>query len=239
MPRSRRPTSSPTPGAYGCVLVAASGNSGRAERYYPAALPEVIAVGSAGGRRHALELLELRRPRRAVAHPASTSSAAASTDCARGAGRRTRPLRHRRGGARSSRVRAGVAARSTPERGARPARLDSATPLPGAPAGRGRCRPARSPRPRCAGSTRRPRRDTHLRRTRARTTGAAAHRVAPSPDPREARMTRPASCRTRADRKDRQMANNLNFEFDQRESPRQPEDAGGPARVRATPSSRR
>jgi subtilisin family serine protease len=38
---------------YGCVLVAASGNSGIAERYYPAALPEVIAVGSVGetGRR--------------------------------------------------------------------------------------------------------------------------------------------------------------------------------------------
>lgn len=39
----------------GCVLVAASGNSGRAERYYPAALPEVIAVGSVdetGGRSH-------------------------------------------------------------------------------------------------------------------------------------------------------------------------------------------
>src|SRR5262249_22018022 len=33
---------------YGCVLVAASGNSGRAERYYPAALPDVIAVGSVG-----------------------------------------------------------------------------------------------------------------------------------------------------------------------------------------------
>jgi subtilisin family serine protease len=33
----------------GCVLVAASGNSGAAERYYPAALPEVIAVGSVGG----------------------------------------------------------------------------------------------------------------------------------------------------------------------------------------------
>jgi len=31
---------------YGCVLVAASGNSGAAERFYPAALPEVIAVGS-------------------------------------------------------------------------------------------------------------------------------------------------------------------------------------------------
>jgi subtilisin family serine protease len=39
----------------GCVLVAASGNSGRAERYYPAALPEVIAVASVGadGRRSA------------------------------------------------------------------------------------------------------------------------------------------------------------------------------------------
>lgn len=38
---------------YGCVLVAASGNSGVAERFYPAALPEVIAVGSvdAEGRR--------------------------------------------------------------------------------------------------------------------------------------------------------------------------------------------
>jgi subtilisin family serine protease len=37
----------------GCTLVAASGNSGVAERFYPAALPEVIAVGSAGddGRR--------------------------------------------------------------------------------------------------------------------------------------------------------------------------------------------
>ena len=37
----------------GCVLVAASGNSGVAERYYPAALPEVIAVASVGadGRR--------------------------------------------------------------------------------------------------------------------------------------------------------------------------------------------
>lgn len=31
---------------YGCVLVAAAGNSGIRERYYPAALPEVIAVGS-------------------------------------------------------------------------------------------------------------------------------------------------------------------------------------------------
>lgn len=31
---------------YGCVLVAATGNSGAAERFYPAALPEVIAVGS-------------------------------------------------------------------------------------------------------------------------------------------------------------------------------------------------
>jgi subtilisin family serine protease len=30
----------------GCVLVAATGNSGVAERYYPAALPETIAVGS-------------------------------------------------------------------------------------------------------------------------------------------------------------------------------------------------
>ena len=31
---------------YGCVLIAASGNSGRRERFYPAALPEVVAVGS-------------------------------------------------------------------------------------------------------------------------------------------------------------------------------------------------
>jgi hypothetical protein len=31
---------------YGCVLVAAAGNSGIAEKYYPAALPEVICVGS-------------------------------------------------------------------------------------------------------------------------------------------------------------------------------------------------
>ena len=30
----------------GCILVAAAGNSGIAEKYYPAALPEVIAVGS-------------------------------------------------------------------------------------------------------------------------------------------------------------------------------------------------
>src|SRR5262245_50503379 len=38
---------------YGCVLVAASGNSGVAERFYPAALHDVIAVASAGddGRR--------------------------------------------------------------------------------------------------------------------------------------------------------------------------------------------
>ena len=38
---------------YGCTLVAASGNSGIAERYYPAALPDVIAVASVGddGRR--------------------------------------------------------------------------------------------------------------------------------------------------------------------------------------------
>jgi subtilisin family serine protease len=38
---------------YGCVLVAASGNTGAAERFYPAALPDVIAVGSVGddGRR--------------------------------------------------------------------------------------------------------------------------------------------------------------------------------------------
>jgi subtilisin family serine protease len=38
---------------YGCVLVAASGNSGAVERFYPAALPDVIAVGSvdAAGKR--------------------------------------------------------------------------------------------------------------------------------------------------------------------------------------------
>jgi subtilisin family serine protease len=35
--------------AQGCTLVAASGNSGVAERYYPAALPQVIAVGSVDG----------------------------------------------------------------------------------------------------------------------------------------------------------------------------------------------
>lgn len=32
--------------AHGCVLVAAAGNSGRREQFYPAALPEVLAVGS-------------------------------------------------------------------------------------------------------------------------------------------------------------------------------------------------
>lgn len=32
--------------AHGCVLVAAAGNSGQRQRFYPAALPEVIAVGS-------------------------------------------------------------------------------------------------------------------------------------------------------------------------------------------------
>ncbi len=32
----------------GCILVAAAGNSGRAESFYPAAHPEVIAVGSVG-----------------------------------------------------------------------------------------------------------------------------------------------------------------------------------------------
>lgn len=31
---------------YGCILVAAAGNSGMEEKYYPAALPEVIAVGA-------------------------------------------------------------------------------------------------------------------------------------------------------------------------------------------------
>jgi subtilisin family serine protease len=38
---------------YGCVLVAAAGNSGRLEKFYPAALPDVIAVTSVdrGGRR--------------------------------------------------------------------------------------------------------------------------------------------------------------------------------------------
>lgn len=35
--------------ARGCVLVAASGNSGLEERYYPAALPEVLAVGAVDG----------------------------------------------------------------------------------------------------------------------------------------------------------------------------------------------
>ncbi|MFL6331786.1 MAG: S8 family peptidase [Pyrinomonadaceae bacterium] len=34
---------------YGCVLVAAAGNSGLREEYYPAALPEVIAIGSVDG----------------------------------------------------------------------------------------------------------------------------------------------------------------------------------------------
>ena len=34
---------------YGCVLIAASGNSGIEEKFYPAALPEVIAVGSVDG----------------------------------------------------------------------------------------------------------------------------------------------------------------------------------------------
>jgi subtilisin family serine protease len=40
---------------FGCVLIAAAGNSGLEERYYPAALPEVIAVGSVNehGRRSA------------------------------------------------------------------------------------------------------------------------------------------------------------------------------------------
>ena len=35
----------------GCVLVAASGNNGRETRYWPAAFPEVIAVGSVGAER--------------------------------------------------------------------------------------------------------------------------------------------------------------------------------------------
>jgi subtilase family protein len=37
----------------GCVIVAAAGNSGQAQQFYPAALPEVLAVGSvdAGGQR--------------------------------------------------------------------------------------------------------------------------------------------------------------------------------------------
>jgi subtilisin family serine protease len=36
--------------AYGCVLVAAAGNSGQREAFYPAALPQVIAVGSLDAR---------------------------------------------------------------------------------------------------------------------------------------------------------------------------------------------
>jgi subtilisin family serine protease len=41
--------------SYGCVLIAAAGNSGRLEKFYPAALPEVIAVTSVdhSGRRSA------------------------------------------------------------------------------------------------------------------------------------------------------------------------------------------
>ena len=35
--------------ARGCILVAASGNSGDARTYWPAAFPEVLAVGSVGG----------------------------------------------------------------------------------------------------------------------------------------------------------------------------------------------
>src|SRR5215510_3975162 len=40
---------------FGCVLIAAVGNSGLEEKFYPAALPEVIAVGSVDeqGRRSA------------------------------------------------------------------------------------------------------------------------------------------------------------------------------------------
>lgn len=38
--------------ARGCILVAASGNSGLEERYYPAALPEVFAVGAVDGLGH-------------------------------------------------------------------------------------------------------------------------------------------------------------------------------------------
>jgi subtilisin family serine protease len=34
---------------YGCVLIAAAGNSGLREQYFPAALPQVIAVGSVDG----------------------------------------------------------------------------------------------------------------------------------------------------------------------------------------------
>jgi len=53
-PADSVPEGAPTPhravveyaSRHGCVLVAAAGNSGRQERFYPAALPEVIAVGS-------------------------------------------------------------------------------------------------------------------------------------------------------------------------------------------------
>jgi len=40
---------------YGCIMIAASGNSGQLQRYFPAALPDVIAVGSVDsqGRRSA------------------------------------------------------------------------------------------------------------------------------------------------------------------------------------------
>lgn len=37
---------------HGCILVAAAGNSGQAQPFYPAALPDVIAVGSADAQGH-------------------------------------------------------------------------------------------------------------------------------------------------------------------------------------------
>ncbi|MGC4001321.1 MAG: S8 family serine peptidase [Anaeromyxobacter sp.] len=52
----------------GCVLVAAAGNSGRREAFYPAALPEVIAVGSVSDER-APSAFSTRGPHVALAAP--------------------------------------------------------------------------------------------------------------------------------------------------------------------------
>ena len=64
-------------GANGCVLVAASGNTGVVERYYPAALPEVIAVGSVDGDGNR-STFSSYGDHVALARPASTSSAVGS-----------------------------------------------------------------------------------------------------------------------------------------------------------------